>query len=102
MNNRRKASVEGPTDVSLILGALLQSPMVKGAMEDAILVQRWPEVVGESVAQHVILKDFQNGILQVHCPSSTWRSEVNFAKKAILEQSNRLLGKPIAKDIRFV
>jgi len=99
---RRKASVDGPTDVSVILGKLLQAPELKGNLADAAIVQRWSEIVGETVARHVNLVDFRDGVLHLHCPSSTWRTEVNFAKKAILERSNSLLGKQVARDLRFV
>ena len=100
--NRRKASVDGPTDISLILDKVLKSPELKGKLDDAVLVQRWPEVVGEQVASKVKILDFKDGTLLLRADSSAWRSEVNFAKKAILERSNTLLGKPLAKEIRFV
>lgn len=99
---RRKASVDGPTDVSIILERVLKGPEFKGKLDDAILVNRWAEVVGEQVASKVKILDFKEGVLLLHAESSAWRSEVNFAKKAILDRSNALLGKPIAKELRFV
>lgn len=99
---RRKASVDGPTDVALILERILKAPELRSHMEDAVLVSRWEEVVGEQVASKVQLLDFKEGVLLLRAESSAWRSEVNFAKKAILDRSNALLGKPLAKDLRFV
>lgn len=99
---RRKGSTEGPTDVSVILERILQGSELKSQLADASLVLRWAEVVGEQVASKVKILDFRDGVLTLHAESATWRSEVNFAKKAILDRSNALLGKPVAKEIRFV
>lgn len=101
-HRRTKASVDGPTDISVLLGRILESPEVKGHLDGAILVQRWPEIVGVQVATKVQLVDFHEGTLVLRCESAAWRSELKFAKKAILERSNALLGKPIAQEIRFV
>jgi predicted nucleic acid-binding Zn ribbon protein len=99
---RKKASVDGPTDISILLERVFQSQVLASHLEDAILVTRWPEVVGETVASHVKLIDFRDGVLMLRCESSAWRSEVNWSKKAILDRSNALLGKLLAKDLRFV
>jgi predicted nucleic acid-binding Zn ribbon protein len=99
---RRKGILDGPTDISVILTRILDAPEVKSHLADVVLVTRWPEVVGETVASKVKLVDFRDGMLTLHAESATWRSEVNFAKKAILDRFNVLLGKPVAKEIRFV
>jgi len=102
MPPRRRASVDSPTDISVILGRILHAPEVQPHLNGAVLFKCWPQIIGEAIAQKVKLVDFREGVLLLHTESSVWRTEVNFAKKAILERSNSLLGKVIAKDIRFI
>lgn len=99
---RRKASVKGPTDVSLILHQFLESPQMANALQEADLIRQWETIVGKSIASQVQPIGIDQGVLLLRCPSSTWRSEVNFAKKAILQRIQGVLGTPVAKDFRFL
>ena len=102
MAGKRRASVDNPTDISVILERILGAAEIQPYLDDAQIFRRWPEIIGDAIAQKVKLVDFREGVMLLHTESAVWRSEVNFAKKAILERSNSLLGKVVAKDIRFV
>lgn len=97
----RKATVSHPTDVSVLLGKLMNTPEIAHAMDEIRLLESWPNIVGEKIAQQVQVVRIHEGVLYLKTTSSVWRSEVNFAKKAILESINLALGKPLAKDLRF-
>ena len=99
---KRKASVDGPTDVSVILDRILGGVALSAGLEEATIVARWPELVGDAVAKHVSLVRVEDGILCLHCDSAAWKAEVNWSKKAILDRSNSALGKVFARDVRFV
>lgn len=99
---RPKPITDGPTDISILLERILGHAVIQDQMQGLSVVALWPDIVGSTVASEATLQDFRDGVLWVRCPSSAWRSELNFAKKAILERANALLGKPLAKDLRFL
>jgi predicted nucleic acid-binding Zn ribbon protein len=55
-------------------------------------VARWPQVVGERVAQHASAEAFDDGVLTVRADSTSWASEVRTLAPNILAALARELG----------
>ncbi len=65
-------------------------------------VLRWKEIAGEKVAKYAKAVEVKKGILYLSCPNPTWRTQLTLIKEEILRKANRLIGKEIIKDIKFV
>ena len=61
--------------------------------------ERWPAVVGETVARHAVPARMAAGALVVACSSSAWSSELTMLAPAIGERLRAELGRPI--ELRF-
>ena len=62
----------------------------------------WNDVVGESVAKNAKPDRVEHGVLIVKVSSPTWRQELYFQKKEIIEKINQAIGKKVIRDIRFI
>ena len=62
----------------------------------------WEEIVGKKIALNTDAESVEHGTLTVKTSSSTWRQELMFNKRDIIEKINKKLGHNIIKDIRFI
>lgn len=67
--------------------------------ELAALRERWPAVVGETVARHAVPARMAAGAIVVACSSSAWSSELTMLAPAIGERLRTELGR--ALELRF-
>jgi len=74
-------------------------------IEDQIQVNQvlnlWPIVVGKRIADISQAKKIEHNILFVKVLNDSWRNELLFLKKNIIERINKKVGKEIIKDIRL-
>ena len=61
----------------------------------------WPKVVGEKIANKTEANYINNGILFVKVFNSTWRQELQFQKKDIIEKLNKEIKEKIVREIKF-
>jgi predicted nucleic acid-binding Zn ribbon protein len=67
--------------------------------ELAAVRERWPAVVGETVARHAVPARMSAGSVVVACSSSAWSSELTMLAPAIGERLRAELGRPL--ELRF-
>ena len=65
------------------------------------VIEKWSDIVGENIANIAQAERVQNNILYVKVKSMTWRTELLFQKKAILEKIKENVGSDVVRDIRF-
>ncbi|MBN1482733.1 DUF721 domain-containing protein [candidate division KSB1 bacterium] len=65
------------------------------------LVRQWPEIVGENIANISQAERVYEDILYVKVKSATWRTELLFQKRTIMQRIENTIGKNIITDIRF-
>jgi predicted nucleic acid-binding Zn ribbon protein len=70
-------------------------------MDQVRAVELWAEIVGESIAQISSAERVSDGILYVKVKSMTWRTELLFQKRNILERIEKRIGGKVVHDIRF-
>lgn len=71
-------------------------------LDQARIIEEWPEFVGESTAEHTVVIGISNGVLQIQCDSTTWATELRRLRGEML---TRLLDEyPDAgiRDLRFL
>jgi len=65
----------------------------------AAVRERWPAVVGDTVARHAVPVRMSAGSLVVACSSSSWSSELTMLAPAIRQKLRAALGREL--DLRF-
>jgi len=64
-------------------------------------VQLWPEVVGKRIATISHAERIDGNVLFVKVQNDSWRNELVFLKKDIMERLNKRIGKKVVTDIRL-
>ena len=80
---------------------LRKSGLEKGVKQNTALLI-WDEVVGENIAENTSPEKVEHGTLLVTVKNSSWRQELVFKKKEIIDKLNNKIGKKTIKDIRFI
>lgn len=62
----------------------------------------WSHVVGDYIASKTSRPVVRDGIMTVSVPNAAMRQELSMSRSAIVREINRLLGKNIISDIRFI
>ena len=65
------------------------------------ILELWSKVVGEKIANKTEASDIKNGTLFVKVSNSTWRQELQFQKKDIIEKLNKEIKEKIVREIKF-
>ncbi|MFQ6618611.1 MAG: DUF721 domain-containing protein [Fidelibacterota bacterium] len=72
-------------------------------IDKAVLQNRaivvWEEAVGEKIANIAKPKRIEKGKLWIAVKTPEWRSELQFMKKEIIKNLNRIIGEEVVKDI---
>lgn len=61
----------------------------------------WPEVVGKRIAEISHAERIDRNILFVKVLNDSWRNELIYLKKDIIERLNKRIGKRVVDDIRL-
>lgn len=62
----------------------------------------WPKIVGVDISRMSPRPTVYNGVMTVRLASAPLRNELNMRRATLARAINRLVGKDIIKDIRFV
>jgi len=93
------------TNKPKMIGETLQSLLQHMGIEQKInrykVLDLWPELVGEKIADISNAETVRDKILYVKVKSMTWRTELLFQKPHILKKIESKFGKNIITDIRF-
>lgn len=87
--------------LSQALGELIKDLGIEGEIRHNQAIQLWPEVVGKRIANISHAERIDRNILFVKVNNDSWRNELIFLKKEIIERLNKRIGKNTVKDIRF-
>ena len=81
---------------------MLQKFGIDNAVAQNKALNIWNEVVGEKIANNTEPDRVEHGVIIVKVSSPTWRQELYFQKKDIIQKINNIIGKNIIRDIRFI
>jgi predicted nucleic acid-binding Zn ribbon protein len=88
--------------LKITIDAMLRKFGIDNAIAQNNALNIWNDVVGESVAKNAKPDRVEHGVLIVKVSSPTWRQELYFKKKEIIEKINQAIGKKVIRDIRFI
>lgn len=91
-----------PVRVDSVLAALLEKHGVKEQVERMSVLDLWPELVGEHVAEVTKAKGVSEATLFVEVRTSAWLMELNIMKEEFLVRVNERLGDVPLERIVFV
>ncbi len=91
-----------PVRVDSVLAALLEKHGVKEQVERMSVLNLWPELVGEHVAEVTKAKGVSEATLFVEVRTSAWLMELNIMKGEFLVRVNERLGDVPLERIVFV
>jgi predicted nucleic acid-binding Zn ribbon protein len=90
-----------PQPIGEALERLTKSLGIEKQLDEHGLVERWPQIVGERIAEVTTAQRLENGVLLVAVTSAPWRAELTLQREQIARMLNEAAGKQIVREIRF-
>ena len=84
----------------IVRSVLSERGYLKQCLE-AEIIKNWPDIVGDRLAKVSECADVRGGVVYVRVFSSSWRNEVSFLKKEILDKIKRETHCKTITDIVF-
>lgn len=109
----RKSSPQRPTvrpstsgrDPQLVSQALDDLLAQRGWQDDsaiAVLMTRWPQIVGDDLAGHVTPVTFEEGVLTLQAESTAWATQVRLLLPDLQRVVDGEVGKGVVTSLRVV
>jgi predicted nucleic acid-binding Zn ribbon protein len=88
--------------LKIAIDSMLRKFGVDNAIAQNKALNIWNEIVGDTVAKNTEPDRVEHGVIIVKVSSPTWRQELYFQKKEIIQKINNKIGKKVIGDIRFI
>jgi predicted nucleic acid-binding Zn ribbon protein len=66
-----------------------------------MVVEHWPEIVGEDIAARAVADGYRDGVLYVSVEQDVWRQELQMQKETILRKIHELPYGQAVREIRL-
>ena len=66
------------------------------------VIGRWPEIVGQEIAQHCSPVDFSEAVLTVRADSTAWATQLRLLSSSLLTRLSEEVGEGTVTEIRVV
>lgn len=98
----RRKSQKHLQSIGDVLLPILKKRGMASKIEEIAIRKLWLKAVGPQIAAQTQPDSLRNGTLFVKTVSSVWVQQLHFMREEILNQLNKLSGKKLIKEIRFV
>ncbi|MFC1785246.1 DciA family protein [Candidatus Neomarinimicrobiota bacterium] len=88
--------------LKIAIDSMLRKFGIDNAIAQNNALNIWNEIVGETVAKNTEPDRVEHGVIIIKVSSPTWRQELYFQKKEIIQKINNKIGKSVIRDIRFI
>ncbi len=88
--------------LKIAINSMLKKFGIDNAIAQNNALNNWDEIVGDTVARNTQPDRVEHGVIIVKVSSPTWRQELYFQKKEIIQKINNTIGKNVIRDIRFI
>ena len=68
----------------------------------ATLASAWPEIVGDALVGHAIVRSVRAGVCTIAVDGSGWATQLRYAERQIVERANDCCGPGVVTAIRVV
>lgn len=99
---RSSGSSRDPQPVGQALEDLLAQ---RGWQDDsaiAVLMTRWPQIVGDDLASHVVPVSFEDGVLTLQAESTAWATQVRLLLPDLQRVVDGEVGRGVVTSLRVV
>jgi predicted nucleic acid-binding Zn ribbon protein len=93
---------KGPESLGGVLQNLLRNLGLEKRIKEQELILNWDKIVGEKIAEKTKPFKIEGNKFFVRVESPSWRTELFYLKKDIIEKLNHSVKKEIVKDIIFL
>jgi len=90
-----------PEQIGKILTKSLKSLQIDRRIKEESIVLKWERLVGERIASKANPIRIEDSILFVRVMNASWRNELFFMKRKIIEELNQSVKDNVIKDIVF-
>lgn len=84
-------------------GAVLDDLVQRGGWSDRLSVHavtgRWPQIVGEVLAEHATVESFHDAVLVVRCDSTAWATQVRLLSSQLLARLADEVGTGVVRKV---
>lgn len=88
-----------------LVGSVLDQVVVERGWKRRIglstVLRRWPDLVGESNAEHAKPVNYENGVLIVECDSTAWAQAMRYTAAKLVARLNEALGERTVLRVDF-
>jgi predicted nucleic acid-binding Zn ribbon protein len=91
----------GPEQIGKILTKSLRNLRIDRRLKEESIVLNWSRIVGERIASKANPVKVRDSILFVRVDNASWRNELFFMKRKIIEEVNQSVPGNVIKDIVF-
>lgn len=95
------SAARSPETIGSIVNAVLAERGYLAPVREWGVVNAWPRIVGEKLASVTECSRVETGVLFVRVASSSWRQEISYVKKQILDSIRRETPCTSINDIVF-
>jgi len=88
--------------LKIAIDLMLRKFGIENAIAQNNALNNWKEIVGTTIAKNTEPDRVEHGVMVVKVSSPTWRQELYFQKKEIIQKINKTIGKNVIRDIRFI
>jgi predicted nucleic acid-binding Zn ribbon protein len=92
----------GPESIGGILQNLLKNLGLEKRINEQKLILNWEKIVGNNIAEKTKAFKIEGKKLFVKVESPSWRNELFYLKKEIIEKLNEFAKQEVIKDIIFI
>lgn len=85
--------------IAEIIGDFMQQEDIETTMLEHRALQHWVNVVGPGINRMTTERYVENGVITVKIASASLRNDLMLSRSAIIEQLNKLVGKPVIREI---
>ncbi len=90
-----------PKPISDIVGKVINDLGLGSRIREYEIIDLWCRIVGRQIAEVTSAESIHDGKLIVRVKHPTWRNELLFLKRGIIEKINKEMKQEIIKDIYF-
>lgn len=82
-----------------ILQLIIKKQKLDEVIERNELIEKFEEIVGNQIAKHVKIKNFEKGSLIIEIESSVWKNEIFLLREEIIKKINSSFGRQLVNKI---
>lgn len=97
-----KNKLKSPDNFSGVLGRILKSFGLSERYNGWTVVSKWPEIVGNEIAQKAKAISYEDGCLVVAVEDDSWRQELSMRNDEIMKKIKEYSSGKAVKKIRLI